>query len=114
MARRPTAQTTPVPHDPLRAASRRREIGHKRLKTVTIICVAGAAVLAAITSALASSVPVRHSGSGSVQSSPAAIAAAQQAALSPSGGIASQNDQSQNTQAPTYSYNSPSAASGAS
>ncbi len=114
MARRPTAQKMPAPQDPLRAAARRREVGHARLKAATIICVAGAAVLAAITSAVASSIPVRHSGSGSVQGSPAAIAAAQQAAVNPSGGIASQDDQSQNAQAPTYSYNSPSAASGAS
>jgi hypothetical protein len=59
-----------------------RERGQRRLKKATTLTIAGALTITAITSALASHVATQHShgASSTVASSPAAIAAAQQAA----------------------------------
>ncbi len=94
-----------------------RERGQHRLKKATTLTIAGALTLTAITAALASHVPTRHSQSASptVASSPAAIAAAEQAAANSSAYNSSNAYNAGSSSAtPSYSQSAPVVSSGGS
>jgi hypothetical protein len=91
-----------------------RERGLRRLRTATILTVAGAALVTMIGTSLASQPATHHTsgGSGGVASSAAAIAAAQQASSNQAS--ASSGNASASAATPSSSQSTPAASSGGS